>query len=211
MKTSNVFSVIPVALALAALVVLAPGCNRSKDGGPAQDEGAERGAAAAEDAGIPAVVAVAELGSLGESGAAGRVIFTARPGGLETAVVADVQGLSAGEHGFHVHENGDCGDAGQAAGGHFNPAGQPHGSLTDAESHAGDLGNLVAGSDGSASKSFVTNKLSVGTGGANDVIGRAVIVHEKADDLASQPTGAAGGRIACGVITKQVAGDTPAR
>ena len=115
--------------------------------------------------------------------------------------LATFEGLTPGRHGFHIHEKGDCSSPDfNSAGGHFNPAAMPHGSPTDPQHHAGDFGNLEANQDGIARYERVFNWLSFK--GTNSIIGRAVIVHAKADDLKTQPTGNAGGRQACGVISQ---------
>lgn len=114
-------------------------------------------------------------------------------------VVADISGLIPGKHGFHIHEYGDCSsDDGSSAGGHFNPAGMPHSMPSSDKRHVGDLGNIEADSNGNAHLDYVDTMISFG--GPNSVIGRGVIVHEKEDDLKTQPTGNAGARLACGVI-----------
>jgi Cu-Zn family superoxide dismutase len=127
----------------------------------------------------------------------GTVIFTQTPNGVE--VVADVSGLTPGEHGFHIHEYGDCSasDA-TSAGGHFNPHHMHHAGPEDAERHAGDLGNIIADAQGNARYKHVDAKL--GFEGDDSILGHAVIIHVDQDDLKSQPTGDAGGRVACGVI-----------
>ena len=120
-------------------------------------------------------------------------------GAKGVSVSGEVKGLSAGKHGFHVHEFGDCSAADfTSAGSHFNPGGDPHAGPMEAHRHAGDLGNVEAGADGSAKVDAPDTKLAFD--GAMNVIGRAVIVHQKADDLKTQPTGDAGGRLACGVV-----------
>lgn len=131
--------------------------------------------------------------------ASGTVMFTEMDDGL--LVEATVTGLTEGLHGFHVHENGDCGDNGQAAGGHFAPGDDPHGAPTDPDSlrHVGDLGNLEAGAEGTATYSRVDPLAALE--GPNSIVGKAVIVHADEDDLTSQPTGNAGGRVACGIVT----------
>lgn len=143
--------------------------------------------------------AVATLSPTEGNDVRGRVTFAQIEDGV--LVVAEVSGLSEGMHGFHVHETGDCSapDA-SSAGGHFNPAGSPHGppNAPDSQRHVGDLGNLEAGPDGTARYERVDPVLQLS--GPNSIIGKAVIVHAGQDDLESQPTGEAGGRLACGVI-----------
>jgi Cu-Zn family superoxide dismutase len=130
----------------------------------------------------------------------GTVDFTQR--GDTVVVVAKVTGLTPGAHGFHIHEKGNCTAAdGSSAGGHFNPAGMVHGSPGGSPRHAGDLGNLEADNSGVANYKAEVTGISLGTGD-DSIIGRAVIVHEKADDLTTQPTGNSGARLACGLISK---------
>jgi len=127
----------------------------------------------------------------------GSVTFTKADAGLKVNV--HVTGLTAGKHGFHIHEFGDCSAAdGASAGGHFNPSGEPHGAPTDAQRHTGDLGNIEANAAGVADLEYTDSRAALD--GPNSVLGRGVIVHSGADDLKTQPTGNAGGRLACGVI-----------
>lgn len=130
----------------------------------------------------------------------GKVNFTAVEDGVR--VVADIEGLTPGEHGFHIHEHGDCSapDA-TSAGGHFNPTHKKHGSPEDTDRHVGDLGNILADQNGIAHLDRVDKVISLN--GPNSIIGKSIIIHEKADDFKSQPTGNAGGRVACGVIKAQ--------
>lgn len=141
--------------------------------------------------------AIAVLHPSSGSQVTGTVTFTIRDDGVQ--VVADVTGLAPGKHGFHVHEFGDCSavDA-SSAGSHFNPTHKAHGGPEMKERHIGDLGNLEADASGKAHLELKdkTMKLS----GPNSILGYAVILHEKEDDLKSQPVGNAGGRVACGVI-----------
>lgn len=114
-------------------------------------------------------------------------------------VTARVEGLETGNHGFHIHRYGDCSAADfTSAGGHFNPTGQDHGAPTQDNRHMGDMGNLAAGEDGTADIDYVDPVIKLN--GADGVIGRAIVIHAGADDFESQPSGAAGPRIACGVI-----------
>ena len=144
----------------------------------------------------PSVTAVVRPAS--GSQAHGTVKFTQV--GKRVRVDAEIAALPAGLHGFHIHEKGDCTapDA-TSAGAHFNPAAKKHGAPDSAEHHAGDLGNLSANEYGKATLSMMLDGISVGVG-ADGVIGRGVIVHADADDMKTDPTGNAGGRIGCGVI-----------
>ncbi|GAB1406673.1 superoxide dismutase family protein [Thermomonas brevis] len=126
-----------------------------------------------------------------------------RPMGDGVHITGEVGGLKAGgSHGFHIHEKGDCSAAdASSAGGHFNPTAQPHGRAGQGAHHAGDADNLAADGKGVAKVNAHQSGVTLGGGAANDIAGRAVIVHAQPDDYASQPTGNAGGRIACGIIT----------
>lgn len=126
--------------------------------------------------------------------------LTLASAGTGVRITGTVDGLTPGsEHGFHIHEKGDCSapDA-SSAGGHFNPASVPHGNPGVGAHHAGDIRNLVADGSGSAKVDVIVEGVSIG--GQNDVLGKAVVVHESPDDYASQPAGNSGARIACGVI-----------
>ncbi|WP_343590368.1 superoxide dismutase family protein [Paracidovorax wautersii] len=116
-------------------------------------------------------------------------------------VTGEVRGLQPGtEHGFHVHEKGDCSSGdGNSAGGHFNPTGKPHGHFGHGDHHTGDLPSLVADANGVARFMFETRSFTVGSG-VTDIVGRGLIVHANADDYVTQPTGNSGARLACAVI-----------
>jgi Cu-Zn family superoxide dismutase len=123
--------------------------------------------------------------------------------GNKVRVVAYVQGLTPGrEHGFHIHEVGDCSAPdGMSTKGHFNPYGKPHGQFHSGERHAGDLPALKAGNDGRAKVDIELDIITVAPGPAS-IIGRGLIVHADPDDYKTQPTGNAGARIACAVIQR---------
>ena len=142
--------------------------------------------------------AVASLEPTKGNSAKGTVTFT-QVGGV-VRVNANLSGLKPdAEHGFHVHEKGDCSSAdGLSTGGHFNPTGQPHGA-PDRPHHGGDMPALKADANGNAEATLMLDGVTLGTGPA-DLLGKAVIVHAKPDDYTTQPTGNAGGRVACGVI-----------
>ena len=144
--------------------------------------------------------AVADLQPTTGNTARGQVTFT--QDGDAVRVRATLSGLKPGaEHGFHVHEKGDCSSGdGMSTGGHFNPDAKPHGP-PNAPHHAGDMPAVVADAYGNATAAFTLKGVSVGSGAA-DLVGRGLIVHRDPDDYRTQPTGNAGPRIACAVIRK---------
>ncbi|MFZ2388805.1 MAG: superoxide dismutase family protein [Polaromonas sp.] len=145
--------------------------------------------------------AVAQLQSTSGNTATGTVNFVQT--GDKVTVSGTVRGLKANaEHGFHLHEKGDCSSAdGMSAGGHFNPGSKPHGSHADMNHHAGDLPSLKADASGVANFSFSSQTITVGSG-VSDIVGRAVIVHRDPDDYTTQPTGNSGPRLACAVVVR---------
>jgi superoxide dismutase, Cu-Zn family len=121
--------------------------------------------------------------------------------GNKVRVIVFAQGLRPErEHGFHIHEAGDCSSGdGMSAKGHFNPHGKPHGDPKSAERHAGDLPALKAGKDGRAKIDVEMDVITLTSGPAN-IAGKGLIIHADPDDYKTQPTGNAGARLACGVI-----------
>jgi Cu-Zn family superoxide dismutase len=153
-------------------------------------------------AGYPvAPSATAQLAATKGSAVVGTVTFTQQ--GNMVLLAGEVRGLAANkEHGFHIHEKGDCSSGdGLSTGGHFNPTGKAHGAHDHSEHHAGDLASLKADANGVARFSYTSAAITVGEGATN-VVGRGLIVHRDADDFKTQPTGNAGPRLACAVITK---------
>lgn len=184
----------------AAIAVLGLGACQPQDTTPAPEAAAPAPTAAAEPA---AVVARATLAPLGDSQVSGQVEFTVVDGRLHAS--GQVSGLQPdSEHGFHIHEKGDCSAAdGSSAGGHFNPAQVEHGSVTGEVHHGGDMPNIAADAQGNARiDGPVSANVNVGNGDDFDIIGRGLIVHADPDDYTSQPTGNAGGRLACAVIER---------
>jgi superoxide dismutase, Cu-Zn family len=131
-----------------------------------------------------------------ESKVKGTIFFEKTSKG--THVHGEITGLTPGEHGFHVHEFGVWSPDGMSSGGHFNPAGSSHGGHDSPKRHVGDLGNIKADEHGKAVVDLEDEELSFE--GPNNILGRGLVVHEKADDLKSQPAGNAGGRLAVAII-----------
>ncbi len=175
----------PSSLLVAGLVVAALACGA---------RGSQDGAHAAH---APAVTkAIAVLAPTKGSTVQGTVTFTKESGGIR--VHGEISGLSPGLHGFHVHEWGNVSkDDGSGCGSHYNPHGAQHGDASATARHVGDLGNIEADAQGKAVYDRLDTMLSLQD--AESIIGRGLIVHEKADDF-GQPVGNAGGRVAQAVI-----------
>ena len=198
--------------ALLSFAVLSSGCGSNDEradgaGEEAVEESSSRIADALQDGEEPRALvtqARATIEPLGDSGLSGTVTFARSAQGVR--LTYNIVGLEPGRYGFHVHENGSCEDGddgtpGGAAGGHFNPAGAPHGAPDRVATarHAGDLGNLYVLPDSSAVGTFGDPLAELE--GENSIIGRALMIHAEEDDFTTQPTGNAGPRIGCGVIT----------
>ncbi|HYV35352.1 MAG TPA: superoxide dismutase family protein [Gemmataceae bacterium] len=142
--------------------------------------------------------AVCVMQPFGDSKVSGVVTFTVQGGEVE--VTGQITGLTPGPHGFHVHEFGDITSSkdGLSTGGHFNPEGKKHGGPHAAERHVGDLGNVTADDKGVVNLNMKDKMIKLS--GPNSIVGRGLIIHAKADDEKTQPTGDAGGRVAGGVI-----------
>lgn len=141
------------------------------------------------------------LESKSESEATGNIVFTEADGMV--TMVADLTGLSEGEHAIHIHEKADCSSPdGKSTGGHWNPTMEPHGKWGAKEGyHKGDIGNFKANTEGKGNITFATNDWCIGCDDPKkNIVGKAIIVHQGVDDFKSQPSGAAGSRISCGAI-----------
>lgn len=201
------FAALALVAALGVVVALAaPAVRAQEQPAPSTPEPTERAQELAEKAEAgegPEVEAenitkaVAILYPTAGSNVRGVVTFTKVDDGVR--VVAHIEGLTPGQHGFHVHEWGDCTAADAAsAGGHYNPNNKPHAGPDAEERHEGDLGNVEAADTGVAHYDRVDKELNLN--GEDSIIGRSVLVHGNPDDLTSQPAGNAGPRFACGVV-----------
>jgi Cu-Zn family superoxide dismutase len=191
--------VLPVALTLAACATTAPSTGNGT---------ASASASASAPAPAPAATSAASSATVNLASASGSLVsgrLTAMPMGNGVHFTGEVGGLTPGStHAIHVHEKGDCSAAdASSAGGHFNPTGEPHGKVGTEPHHAGDMNNIVANAQGVAQVSVHAEGVTLGGNAANDIAGRAVIVHAAPDDYRSQPSGDAGARVACGLVTAQ--------
>jgi Cu-Zn family superoxide dismutase len=164
---------------------------------PGQETTVSEAASEVETPAVNVTHAVAVLHPTEGNEVSGVVRFERLDAGIRVQLL--IEGLEPGDHGFHIHEFGDCSAPdGTSAGGHFNPFDAPHGARDAAMRHVGDLGNVTADEDGIAEDDFVDEVIAFD--GEASILARGVIVHADADDLTSQPSGNAGPRVACGVV-----------
>jgi superoxide dismutase, Cu-Zn family len=202
-------------------LVFAAGCDRPAD--PADTDPATRpilpttpaSPAGSEPVTAPAPVGTPPATEATAPAALARIVLQPTQGNTATGelvLVADTDGARLtghvrglrpdAEHGFHIHEYGDCSAAdASSAGGHFSPEDQPHGRPGEGPHHAGDMPNLRSDAQGEAHVDLHLGRIELGTGSPLDAADRAIVVHQQADDYETQPTGDSGARIACGVIT----------
>ena len=141
------------------------------------------------------------LDAKSDSNAAGFALLSEKGGVVSLS--ATIRGLSEGTHAIHLHEKADCSsDDGKSTGGHWNPTFEPHGAWDDENGyHKGDIGNFEVGENGIGRVYFETDKWCIGCeDDTKNILGKAIIVHQGADDFVSQPSGAAGARISCAGI-----------
>jgi len=133
---------------------------------------------------------------------AGTATFRESRSGANLNIVVALKGLPPGDHAVHIHENPVCeAPAFTTAGGHLNPDSKQHGMQNPMGHHAGDMPqNITIGADGTGTATYRVDYLTLAAGAPNSVLGHSIMVHEKADDMKTDPTGNAGNRIACGVI-----------
>lgn len=175
-------------------------------GGEKKEESTEETTAAPEEVvEVAKSEAVAMISSASGSTLSGEATFVDNGDGSVTFNL-NVTGAAPGVHALHLHQNGDCSaDDATSAGGHWNPAETDHGKrMESAAFHAGDIDNMTVSEDSTGSLSMVVKGWSVGGADSTNVIGRAVIIHALADDFTSQPSGAAGARVGCGVVTEKM-------
>ena len=183
---------------MAGSLLLMTGCAEGFESAPAGEEPVATAPQTQTASSVRPARAEAKIEGRSGSSLSGNAEFSIHDGLV--MILVEVKGAPPGVHAVHVHEIGDCtAPDGKSAGGHFNPGGHPHGGPDTAERHAGDLGNMTVKEDGAGSFMVHTDLLAIAEGDSA-VTGRAIVIHEKADDYVSQPTGAAGGRIGCGVI-----------
>lgn len=132
----------------------------------------------------------------------GNASFHQKDGKVEMELTITVPSRANKSVAVHLHEHGDCGDAGMGAHGHWNPTNQEHGKWGTEPFHRGDIGNVELDAEGRGTLKMSTDLWTIGGDSTTNILNRAVIVHSGVDDYKTQPTGNAGGRLGCGVIQK---------
>ena len=187
--------------ALALLLITAFSCKQAKKEAEETTEEVEETVEQVAEKIDPEVITFT-MEPKSDSNVSGEVVFTQNEG--EVIMRATFLGLDEGEHAIHLHEKADCSSAdGKSTGGHWNPTYEQHGKWGSEDGyHKGDIGNFMADADGNATVEFATDEWCIGCDDENkNILGKAVIVHQGVDDFTSQPSGAAGARIACtGII-----------
>lgn len=188
-------------LLVVAMCVAITGCSKRETPAGDADAAPPPPASLPDAQSTPAPgAAVAVLAGTAESPVRGELHLTSAADGVR--VMGEIAGLTPGtEHGFHVHEHGDCSapDA-SSAGGHFNPSDAQHGGPDASARHLGDIPNIRSNENGTAEVNALIAGATLNDGGPNNLVGKAFIVHAKADDYKTQPSGDAGARLACGVV-----------
>lgn len=180
---------------MAFFLIVFSACNTGNKQG---DEEGQR--ASAQEEKDEKKTAKADMEPASGSNVRGEVNFTEENGSVRFEL--SVENLPPGEHAVHLHEHGDCSaEDASSAGGHWNPTMKPHGKRGEGTAyHKGDIDNMNVGENGKGTLNLTVEGWSIGGPDSTNIIGKSVIIHEKADDFTSQPSGNAGSRISCGVI-----------
>ena len=188
-------------LTISTLALISCGNNE----GGTQGEGTDT-AAAINDLSPTESSAAAEAvltGTQPDTTLTGTVRFTENDGRVKMMLDIIVPKKANSTVAVHIHEHGSCGDMGKEAHGHWNPTKEDHGKWGTAPFHRGDIGNVTLDAEGKGTMELETDLWTIsGTDTTKNIINKAIIVHGGVDDFKTQPTGNAGSRIGCGVISK---------
>ena len=146
--------------------------------------------------------AIAKIEQINQSEISGLAVFTKHKNGIK--VKLSLNGKKNTTLAVHIHEGMECDKVdGKSAKGHWNPTGEKHGRWGTSSFHSGDIGNIAMDKNGVGSYELIdtVGRWSIGGYGETNILDRSMIIHDGVDDGKTQPSGAAGGRVACGLIT----------
>jgi Cu-Zn family superoxide dismutase len=184
-------------LLLFTCAMLATACNNSPN---SSDSSEEKKEAMPETKMAEATIA----GTVSDTTVNGSAKFSQEGDGkVKMDIELSIPKMASHSVAVHIHEHGDCGDAGNSSHGHWNPTNKQHGKWGTGEFHLGDIGNIELDATGKGTYSLETDLWTIGGDAQTDILSKAIIVHSGMDDFTSQPAGNAGSRIGCGVIQKK--------
>jgi len=142
-------------------------------------------------------------GTVPDTSVIGTVEFRTVSGKVKMSLTLSIPVMANKSVAVHIHEMGECGDMGKMAHGHWNPTNQQHGKWGTGSFHSGDIGNISLDANGAGTMALETDLWTIGGDEKTNILNRSIIVHSGVDDFTSQPSGNAGSRIGCGVITNK--------
>lgn len=189
--------------ALGLLILIAAACGSGRDiADKKQDTGSTPDTIAANTPASPATAHADIDATKSDTTGSGRADFTSKPDGtVELNLKVSFPKMAGKSVAVHIHEHGDCSDFGKGAHGHWNPTNEAHGKWGSSAFHSGDIGNVSLDAKGEGTLTLSTNRWSIGGDEKTNILNRSIIVHSGVDDYTTQPTGNAGTRIGCGLIT----------
>jgi Cu-Zn family superoxide dismutase len=189
--------------ALGVLIFLTAACGSGRDiAGTKQDTAATSDTIAANTTANPTTAHADIDATKSDTTGSGRADFSNKPDGtVELNLKVSFPKMAGKSVAVHIHEHGDCSDFGKGAHGHWNPTNEAHGKWGSSAFHSGDIGNVALDATGQGTLTLSTNRWSIGGDEKTNILNRSIIVHSGVDDYTTQPTGNAGSRIGCGLIT----------
>lgn len=199
MNVRSFRNLLTAVLASSALVFASCGSNEAGTTGENTDTTASNTTSNDNEASAQAVLS----GTQADTAVNGTVNFKEDNGKVKMELELTIPKMANHSVAVHIHEHGDCGDMGKGAHGHWNPTNEAHGKWGTAPFHRGDIGNVKLDGEGKGKMELETDLWTIsGSDSTKNILNKAIIVHGGEDDFTSQPSGNAGSRIGCGVITK---------
>ena len=197
MKVLNISKHLGIAAILFSAVLVS--CNSSSETDVTSDSDSIAVTENQSDAAQSATAVIS--GTYSDTSLTGSATFSQSNGNVNLVLAVTAPAKANKSVAVHLHEHGDCGDMGKEAHGHWNPTNKEHGKWGEGNFHSGDIGNVQLDADGHGTLTIDSNIWTIGGDSTTNILNKAVIVHGGVDDYTTQPTGNAGNRIGCGVIT----------